>query len=78
MFTADPPKGNGAIVAILSDQPVQIIDLPETPATRVGPQASVDALYQSVIGLKIASAAGPGKFIQGTWSFAATSYAIED
>ena len=31
IFTADLPRGTGAIVAILSDRPVQIIDLPGDP-----------------------------------------------
>ncbi len=75
VFTADPPTGNGAIVAILSDKPVQIIDLPEPSS--LGAQASIDALYQSVLSLKIASSDGSGKFIRGTWSFGAAPYVIE-
>ena len=76
VFTADPPAGNGAIVAILSENPVQIIDLPETPATPVSAQASIDALSTSVSGLKIVSSNSAGKFSQGSWSFAAAPYAI--
>ncbi|MCW6506733.1 DUF4384 domain-containing protein [Lichenifustis flavocetrariae] len=77
VFKADPPRGNGAIVAILSDRPVQIIDLPETPASPTNLQAAVDALAQSVIGLKIASSKDARSFSPGVWSFAAAPYTIE-
>lgn len=76
IFTADPPAGSGAIVAILSDKPVQIIDLPETGSVQ-GAQALVDTLCQSVVNLKIASSDASGKFTAGTWSFAATPYVIQ-
>lgn len=77
VFTADLPRGDGAIVAILSDRPVQIIDLPETPVAPRAVQAAVDALETSVSSLKIASAVTDGKFAPGTWSYAAVPYRID-
>ncbi len=77
VFTADLPRGSGAIVAILSDRPVQIIDLPETPDAPRAIQAAVDALQTSVSHLKIAAAGEDGKFAQGSWSFVAVSYRID-
>jgi hypothetical protein len=77
VFTADPPQGTGAIVAILSDRPVQIIDLPETPAERTSPQDLVDLIHQAVLGLKIASSDPSGPFTTSTWSMAAAPYAIQ-
>ena len=77
IFTADLPRGSGAIVAILSDRPVQIIDLPETPDSPRAVQAAVDALEASISSLKIASAGEDGKFTQGSWSYAAMPYRID-
>lgn len=77
IFTADLPRGTGAIVAILSDRPVQIIDLPEIPDAPLAIQAAVDALETSVSSLKIASAGEDGKFTQGSWSYAAMPYRID-
>ncbi len=77
IFTADLPRGNGAIVAILSDRPVQIIDLPEIPDATRAIQAVVAALETSVSSLKIAAAGDDGKFTQGSWSFAAVPYRID-
>jgi hypothetical protein len=75
-FRAEPPRGNGVIVAVLSEGPVQIIDLPETPADKAGPQALVDYLGEAIRGLKIARADDPGQFAPGVWSFAAKAYQI--
>ena len=77
VFTADLPRGSGAIVAILSDRPVQIIDLPETPDVPGAIQAAVDALETSVSSLKIASSGEDGKFTLGSWSYAAVPYRID-
>ncbi len=77
VFTADLPRGSGAIVALLSDRPVQIIDLPEAPDAPLTVQATVDALERAVSNLKIASAGEDGKFTQGSWSYAAVPYRID-
>ena len=77
VFTADLPRGSGAIVAMLSDRPVQITDLPETPDAPRTVQAAVDALEAAVSNLKIASAGEDGKFTQGSWSYAAVPYSID-
>lgn len=76
VFQADLPRGTGAIVAILSDRPVQLIDLPELAAT-ADMQAMVAELSGSLRNLKIASADGSGGFQEGSWSFAAVPYSVE-
>lgn len=75
-FTADEPRGSGAIVAMLSDRPVQLIDLPDVPPSAGGLQATVDALDAAVAELKIASAGDANAFARSSWSFAAVPYAI--
>lgn len=75
-FTADEPRGSGAIVAMLSDHPVQLIDLPDISPSSQGLQATVDALDAAVAGLKIAAAGRANTFVEGAWSFSAIPYTI--
>lgn len=77
VFQADLPRGTGAIVAILSDRPLQLIDLPELASIAEGMQAMVAELSASVRNLKIASAGSSGAFQPGVWSFAAVPYSVE-
>jgi hypothetical protein len=76
-FKAEPPRGNGVIIAVLSESPVQIIDLPESSADITEPQAQVDYLGNAIRSLKIARADEPGQFEPGVWSFAAKRYSIK-
>ncbi len=77
VFRTEPPLGSGVIIAILSDQPVQLIDLPELPPDLPSSQAYVDAIDQSLRKLLVAQAGKPGKFDQGTWSLSAVEYSIK-
>jgi hypothetical protein len=77
IFTADPPRGSGAVLAILSDRPVQLIDLPEPPPSPLPLQSAVDTLARAVTQLQIASNGGAAPGGAGVWSFAASSYRIE-
>jgi hypothetical protein len=76
-FRTELPRGKGVIVAILSEQPVQLIDLPELPPSLADLQASVDYLDKSVRTLQVTQADTPGKFDAGTWSLAAVEYVIK-
>ena len=76
-FKADRPIGRGVIVAILSEQPVQVIDLPELPSSVSGSQESVDFLDKSIRGLMVAEASKPGDFRSNNWSLVATEYIIK-
>jgi hypothetical protein len=75
-FKADLPVGHGAIVAILSEQAVQIIDLPELPVSVTGLQASVDFLQKSIRNLLVAEANKTGHFSPNNWSMTASEYCI--
>lgn len=75
-FTADEPRGSGAIVAMLSDRPVQLIDLPAVAPSAGGLQEVVTALDTAVARLKIASAGNASDFAESAWSFAAVPYTI--
>lgn len=76
VFQADLPRGTGAIVAVLSDRPLQLIDLPELASQGSDMQAMVTELSASLRNLKIASAS-EGAFNEGSWSFAAVPYSVE-
>ena len=76
VFQADLPRGTGAIVAVLSDRPLQLMDLPELASQGSGMQAMVAELTGALRSLKIASAS-EGAFQEGAWSFAAVPYAVE-
>jgi hypothetical protein len=77
IFTADPPRGSGAVMAMLSDRSVQLIDLPEVPSAPLPLQDAVDTLAKAVTELQIASSAGAASFNRSTWSFAAAAYRID-
>jgi hypothetical protein len=74
-FVATPPTGIAMVVAILSDRPVHRLDLPDIPASIVGPTASVNYLTEWTHSVRFAgdAAAGPEK---ANWSFDAKLYAI--
>ena len=67
--------GLGAmIVAILSDQPVQIIDLPDVPVTMMGQAEALSYLAKSAKELRLPQS---GRGLQeARWSFDAKYYAI--
>ena len=77
VFRTEPPLGSGIIVAILSDQPVQLIDLPDMPPDLPTPQDYVDLLDGSLRKLVVAQAGKPGHFNPGTWSLSAVQYSIK-
>jgi hypothetical protein len=75
-FVAAPPTGIAMVLAILSDRPVQKLDLPDIPASMVGPTATVNYLTEWTHSARFAradAAAGPE---EANWSFDAKLYAI--
>ena len=74
-FVATPPEGVAMVVAILSDKPVQLIDLPDVPTELAGQQSALKYLTDFAKTLKIAGADG-GSFEDTTWSFDAKLYVI--
>jgi len=75
-FVAAPPTGVAMIVAILSDRPVQMLDLPDIPASIVGQGAAIKYLTDWTSNLRIARADASGRLEEATWSFDAKLYAI--
>ena len=72
-FVAAPPFGGGLLVAMLSDQPVQIVDLPDAPPTA----QKLEYVQQATRSLKITPAGG-GPLLDPKWSFDAKAYTIAE
>jgi hypothetical protein len=75
-FIASPPVGVGMIVAILSDKPLQIVDLPDVPATLAGQSQAADFVRETARALKIVSVDVNGQIKAPKWSIATAFYGI--
>jgi hypothetical protein len=74
-LVASPPAGTAMVVAMLSDRPVQLVDLPDIPASLLGSAGAVDYLTKRVNELRITR--NGGKELDTThWSFAVKFYSI--
>lgn len=74
-FVAAPPNGVAMVVAILSERPVQLIDLPDVPPQFAGREEALKYLTDFARTLKIAG--NEEGVLQDTkWSFDAKFYAI--
>jgi hypothetical protein len=74
-FVASPPFGTAMVVAILSDLPVQAIDLPDIPASMTGQADALNYLTKLASDLRIPGEGG-GRLREARWSFDAKFYAI--
>jgi hypothetical protein len=75
-FVAAPPTGVAMIVAILSDRPVHLVDLPDVAPPQTG-QAAFDQLADVVRQLRIAREDDPGTLQEPKWSFDAKLYVVK-
>jgi Domain of unknown function (DUF4384) len=75
-FIASPPIGTAMVIALLSDRPVQLVDLPDVPAPVLGGVSTVDYLIKVANELRIPNAAGGGSLKDAHWSFDVRFYAI--
>ncbi|WP_051079642.1 DUF4384 domain-containing protein [Methylosinus sp. LW4] len=76
-FVASPPTGVGMVVAILSDAPLQIVDLPDVPAAIAGQAKAADFVKDSTQMLQILPAEGERPIRAPKWSFATKFYGIK-
>lgn len=75
-FVAAPPTGVAMVVAILSDRPVQMLDLPDVPPSLIGQGGAISYLTDWTRNLRIASGNASGRLEEATWSFDAKLYVI--
>jgi hypothetical protein len=74
-FVASPPEGTAMMIALLSDRPVQMIDLPELPANLVGQAEAVTFISDRAQELRIPSEDG-GQLQEARWSLDVKFYAV--
>jgi hypothetical protein len=75
-FVAEPPTGVAMVVALLSDQPVQIVDLPDVPASSAGQADAFQQVYETARSLRIVGGEGGEVPRPVNWSIDAKYYAI--
>ena len=75
-FVAQPPSGLAMLVALLSDKPVQIVDLPDAPPPAFAPDDALKYVRDKTRTLKIPTADGRD-LQQPNWSFAGKFYLIK-
>jgi Domain of unknown function (DUF4384) len=76
-FVASPPFGTAMVVALLSDRPVQMVDLPDVPPTMLGSASAAELLSKLANELRIPDPKGGGTVLEPHWSFDAKFYAIK-
>ena len=75
-FVASPPAGTGMIVAMLSDRPVDVVDLPDVPAALAGQPGALDFVKENTRSLRIMQEDESEEPLAPQWSFDTKTYAI--
>ena len=73
-YVITPPTGEAAVVAILSERRVQILDLPDTQKPRTEAE-TISYLTEWTSGLRVPDS-GTGKLQPSSWSFDIKPYSI--
>jgi hypothetical protein len=76
-FVVAPPTGTAMVVAILSDRPVQMLDLPDVPAEVAGQPEALNYISDAARNLRIASAQESRGLLEARWSFDAKLYVVK-
>jgi len=76
-FVISPPAGAAMVVAILSDQPVQMVELPDIPIALVGQKQAVGFLSKLASELRVPSGRDEPRLRQPNWSMSARFYQIK-
>jgi len=78
-FVAAPPHGTGLVMALLSNVPVQRVDMPDVPNTLVGQESIISYLMKVASELRIPRPAdGGSRLLQVSWSVDAKFYTIRE
>ena len=76
-FVASPPTGVGMTLAIFSETPLEMIDLPDVPSDLVGKAEEATFVQQAADGLQIVSPDARDGFQKPNFSYAAQYYVIQ-
>jgi hypothetical protein len=74
-FVAEPPAGIAMVVALLSDKPVQVVDLPDAPAPSFAPGDTLKYVRDQARTLKVPNEGG--QLQQPNWSLDGKFYLIK-
>ena len=75
VYVVSPPVGNAMIIAIWSEQAVQVLDLPDVPVDVTSQNEALDYLTKRANELRIPDTRS-GRLREANWSFDAKFYAI--
>ncbi|MDI9849771.1 DUF4384 domain-containing protein [Rhodoblastus sp. 17X3] len=75
-FVASPPRGVGLAMAIFSEAPLELVDLPDVPADLAGKAGEAEFVRDAANGLKILATDQTGGFQDPSFSFEARYYVI--
>jgi hypothetical protein len=75
VYVVSPPVGNAMVIAIWSEQAVQVLDLPDVPVDVTGQNEALDYLTKRANELRIPDTRS-GRLREANWSFDAKFYAI--
>jgi Domain of unknown function (DUF4384) len=75
-FVADLPAGIAMVVALLSDKPVQVVDLPDTPPPAFAPDDTLKYIRNQARTLRVPNPSG-GPLEQPSWSIDGKFYLIK-
>lgn len=73
---ASPPAGTAMVVALLSERPVQLVDLPDVPSSLLGSASMADYLTKIANELRIPNKTGNDPLQEAHWSFDVKFYVI--
>jgi len=76
-LVVSPPTGIAMIVAVLSDRPVQVLDLPDVPAELAGKVEALKYLTDAARSLRLASSERGSRFVEPRLSFNAKFYRVQ-
>jgi hypothetical protein len=75
-YVITPPTGDAAVVAILSDRRVQLLDLPDSVETPRSRAEAAGYLAEWISALRVPDA-GTGRLLSSHWSFDVRPYSIK-
>jgi hypothetical protein len=75
VYVVSPPVGNAMVIAIWSEQAVQVLDLPDLPVEVTSQNEALDYLTKRANELRIPDTKS-GRLREANWSFDAKFYAI--
>jgi Domain of unknown function (DUF4384) len=75
-FIAEPPAGVAMVVGLLSDKPVQLVDLPNAPPPAFAPEATLKYVREQTLALVVPNR-NSGQLERPNWSFDGKLYLVK-